>query len=192
MTYSLSRSYLPRFGPVIGRNNAQCERVLGIEQMYFRSHRLDLSIGDSYSTRTFVQHRGFDMEPRISIITLGVSNMERSHKFYRDGLGLPTKDEGEGIVFFQLQGTWLALYPREKLAEDVTVLPDGHGFSGVTLAHNTRTREEVDAVLAEAEAAGATIVKPAQDVFWGGYSGYFTDPDGHLWEVAWNPQFEIE
>lgn len=132
------------------------------------------------------------MEPRISIITLGVSDMERSHKFYRDGLGLPTKDEGEGIVFFQLQGTWLALYSREKLAEDVTVLPDGHGFSGVTLAHNARTREEVDAVLAEAEAAGATIVKPAQDVFWGGYSGYFTDPDGHLWEVAWNPHFEIE
>jgi len=132
------------------------------------------------------------VEPRISIITLGVSDMERSLKFYRDGLGLPTEsDVGEGVVFFQLRGTWLSLYPREKLAEDVTVLPEGHGFSGITLAHNVSTREKVDATLAEAEAAGATIVKPAQDVFWGGYSGYFTDPDGHLWEVAWNPHFEI-
>ena len=116
--------------------------------------------------------------------------MQRSLKFYREGFGLPTEDEGR-IVFFQLKGTWLALYPREKLAEDATLAREGHGFSGVTLAHNVRTREEVDAVLEEAEAAGATIVKPSQDVFWGGYSGYFADPDGHLGEVVWNPYFEI-
>ena len=85
-------------------------------------------------------------------------------------------------------GKWRSRF----LSRGLDGLPDGHGFSGVTLAHNTLAREEVDAVLAEAEAAGATIVKPAQDVFWGGYSGYFTDPDGHLWEVAWNPHFEIE
>ncbi len=119
--------------------------------------------------------------------------MERSFKFYRDGLGLPTKDEvGSGIVFFELRGMRLALYPLDKLEEDVTVSVDGKPPYGITLAHNVRTREEVDAVLAEAEAAGAKIIKPAQDVFWGGYSGYFADPDGHLWEVAWNPHFEIE
>ena len=133
------------------------------------------------------------MEPRISIITLGVTDLPRAVEFYRDGLGLPLYDENtESIAFFELRGTWLSLYPRDALADDVGVPTEGSGFSGVTLAHNVRTREEVDAVLAEAVAAGATLVKPAQDVFWGGYSGYFTDPDGHLWEVAWNPYFTIE
>ena len=132
------------------------------------------------------------MEPRISIVTLGVSDMERSVRFYRDGLGLPTDYSSGNVAFFQTAGTWLGLYPRESLAQDATVPSEGHGFTGVTLAHNVRSRPEVDATLAEAEAAGATIVKPAQDVFWGGYSGYFADPDGHLWEVAWNPNFEIE
>ncbi len=134
------------------------------------------------------------MEPRISIITLGVTDLPRSIEFYRNGLGLPIRHEEdtESIAFFELRGTWLSLYPRAALADDVGVPTEGSGFSGVTLAHNVRTREEVDAVLAEAVAAGATLVKPAQDVFWGGYSGYFTDPDGHLWEVAWNPYFPIE
>ena len=133
------------------------------------------------------------MEPRISIITLGVSDLRRSVEFYRDGLGLPLFDENtESIAFFQLQGTWLALYPLETLAEDAGVLAERSGFSGVTLAHNVRTREQVDAVLDVAVAAGASLVKPAQDTFWGGYSGYFSAPEGYLWEVAWNPHFWIE
>ena len=134
------------------------------------------------------------MEPRISIITLGVSDLPSSIQFYRDGLGLPLRDDEDtdSIAFFQTSGTWLALYPRDALADDVGIPTDGSGFSGVTLAHNVRTRSEVDELLRTAVEAGATLVKPAEDVFWGGYSGYFTDPDGHLWEVAWNPFFQIE
>ena len=133
------------------------------------------------------------MEPRISIITLGVTDLPRAVAFYRDGLGLNLYDENtESIAFFQNRGTWLALYPREALAKDVGIDAEGSGFSGVTLAHNVRSREEVDAVLDEAVAAGADLVKPAQDTFWGGYSGYFADPEGYLWEVAWNPHFWIE
>ena len=133
------------------------------------------------------------MEPRISIITLGVTNLPRAVEFYRDGLGLPLFDEGtESIAFFQNRGTWLALYPREALAADVGVATEGQGFSGVTLAHNVRTQEEVDALLNVAVAAGASLVKPAQATFWGGYSGYFADPEGYLWEIAWNPHFWIE
>jgi hypothetical protein len=97
----------------------------------------------------------------------------------------------EGIVFFQLGGAALALYPRSELAKDANVSPDGQGFSGISLAYNTRNRQEVDSVLLQAEAAGAKILKPAQEAFWGGYSGYFADPDGFLWEVAWNPSFPI-
>ena len=103
------------------------------------------------------------MEPRISIITLGVTDLPRSVEFYRDGLGLPLFDENtESIAFFQNTGTWLALYPRESLAADVGISAEGSGFSGVTLAHNVRTREEVDALLEVAMAAGATLVKPAE------------------------------
>ncbi|WP_416840818.1 VOC family protein [Haloferax sp. DFSO52] len=127
------------------------------------------------------------MDPRITIVTLGVSDLDASIQFYRDGLGLPLRDRDpdSDIAFFTLDGTWLALYPWESLAEDVTVAAEGKGFSGVTLAHNVSTKAEVDAVLAEAKASGGQIVKPAQDAFWGGYSGYFADPDGHLWEVAY-------
>jgi len=132
------------------------------------------------------------MEPRISIVTLGVEDLERSVRFYRDGLGLPLQPGGEGIAFFDLQGTRLALYPRVALAEDAMVPADGSGFSGVTLAHNVRSKEAADALLAPAVEAGARLIKEAQDVFWGGYSGYFADPDGHLWEVAWNPHFPID
>lgn len=132
------------------------------------------------------------MDPRISLVTLGVDDLERSTAFYRDGLGLPQRDEAsEGVAFFELSGTWLGLYPREALAEDATVSSEGTGFRGVTLAHNVGSTEEVDAVLTEAEAAGATVVKAGQETFWGGYSGYFEDPDGHLWEVAWNPEFPL-
>jgi uncharacterized protein len=134
------------------------------------------------------------VEPRISIIALGVSDLDRSVQFYRDGLKLPIRPGTQGIAFFETNGTWLSLYPREKLAEDAHV-PDtgsGSGFRGFTLAHNVRTRQDVERVLQEAVSAGATLIKPAQDVFWGGYSGYFADPDGFLWEVAWNPHFWIE
>jgi catechol 2,3-dioxygenase-like lactoylglutathione lyase family enzyme len=128
------------------------------------------------------------MEPRISIITLGVQDLERALRFYRDGLGLPTtRDADSGIIFFQTQGVCLALYPYEELARDVAeaFLVARSKFPGVTLAHNVRTRDEVDAVLRQAQAAGARIEKPAQDTAWGGYSGYFSDPDGYLWEVAY-------
>lgn len=127
------------------------------------------------------------MEPRISIVTLGVESLARSTAFYRDGLGLPEHEwEGE-ITFFETAGTWLALYPRDALAEDAAAPAAGTGFGGVTLAHNVASRDEVDSVLGEAEAAGATIVKPADETDWGGYSGYFADPDDYRWEVAWAP-----
>jgi catechol 2,3-dioxygenase-like lactoylglutathione lyase family enzyme len=132
------------------------------------------------------------MEPRISIITLGVSDLERSIVFYRDGLGLPQLPGPDGIAFFETSGTQLALYPRDALAEDVTVPVAGSGFCGITLAHNVRSPEAVDALLAEAVTAGATLVKAGQKVFWGGYSGYFADPDGFHWEVAWNPSWQLD
>lgn len=133
------------------------------------------------------------MEPRISIITLGVSDLKRSVVFYRDGLGLPTDyKDGQGIAFFQLRGTWLALYPSDALAEEAH-LPAGRSpFCGITLAYNVRSKQEVDESIQQALAAGASLLKPAGDMFWGGYSGYFADPDGHPWEVAWNPEFPLE
>lgn len=131
------------------------------------------------------------MEARISLITLGVSDLERSIRFYRDGLKLPKRDGPDGIAFFEMKGTWLSLYPRESLADDATVPGSGSGFRGFTLAHNVASPEEVDRVLDEAVSAGARLVKPGQKVFWGGYSGYFADPDGFLWEVAWNPHFTV-
>ena len=134
------------------------------------------------------------MEPRISLITLGVADLPRSVRFYRDGLGFETKYvEGGPVAFFQTGGTRLALFPLDHLAADISpeLSPVRGGFSGITLAHNTRTKEQVAEVLALAAAAGATIVKAAQDVFWGGHSGYFADPDGHYWEVAWAPMFDF-
>jgi len=130
------------------------------------------------------------MEPRLSILTLGVRNFPASFRFYRDGLGFQTKaKETDGIAWFATtSGVLLGLYPIDKLAEDIgpNVQPRP-GFSGITLAHNVRQKEQVAQVLAFAEQAGGKIVKPAQDVFWGGHAGYFTDPDGYHWEVAWNP-----
>ena len=129
------------------------------------------------------------MEPRISLITLGVSDLDRSLKFYRDGLGFPTTWAAErGVIFFKNGGTALALYPFERLAEDVGEAFMGQPrakFAGITLAHNVREKAQVDAVLKLAERAGGRIEKAAGDTFWGGYSGYFSDPDGYLWEVAW-------
>ena len=130
------------------------------------------------------------MEPRISFITLGVSDFQRAVTFYRDGLGFPLSSASkDDVAFFKTGGVVLALYPSDKLAEDAHVPPEGSGFRSVTLAHNVRTREDVSEVLALAAEAGATITKPAQDTFWGGHGGYFADPDGHLWEVVWNPFF---
>ena len=129
------------------------------------------------------------MKPRINIITLGVQDLERAISFYEEGLGLPRKPFEGNVAFFELMGSWLALYPWDALAEDATIAPQGDGFRGVTLAHAVSSKEQVDQALNQAVEAGATLVKPAQDVFWGGYSGYFSDPDGHLWEVAWNPHF---
>lgn len=128
------------------------------------------------------------MEPRISLITLGVADLERSYRFYKDGLQLPTtRRPADGIVFFQTAGATLALFPYEELAADI-----GPGWdvprskcTGITLAHNVRERREVDDVLAAAAAAGGQVVKAAGEASWGGYQGYFTDPDGYLWEVAW-------
>ena len=131
------------------------------------------------------------MEPRISIISLGVSDMEKSLLFYQNGLKFPLQFSGENIAFFSTGSTWLGIHPRYMLAEDAGFSDDGQGFPGFTLAHNVSAKEEVDQVLAEAADAGARIAKPAEDKSWGGYSGYFADPDGFLWEVAWNPYLTI-
>jgi len=131
------------------------------------------------------------MDQRISIITLGVADLQRSRDFYERLGWRPSMAKAEGVVFFQAGGLALALFPRHELARDAGTTPEGHGFSGVSLAYNARSRAEVDAVLQDATAAGAKLLKPAQEAFWGGYSGYFTDPDGFLWEVAWNPSFPI-
>ena len=138
------------------------------------------------------------MKPRISYVTLGVDDLERAVRFYRDGLGLHTQgilgaeDAEGGVAFFELSGGMvLALWPRTSIAKD-TGLPVGTANPAeFTLAHNVSSSEEVDAVMAEAKNAGATILKPASKTFWGGYSGYFQDPDGHVWEAAWNPEYKI-
>jgi catechol 2,3-dioxygenase-like lactoylglutathione lyase family enzyme len=128
------------------------------------------------------------MKPHITLISLGVADLDASIRFYRDGLGLPLNEGPDGIAFFATGSTMLSLYPRDKLAEDITLTSaEGSGFAGFTLAHNVESPDAVDATLAEAVAAGATLVKPGQKVFWGGYSGYFADPDGFYWEVAHNP-----
>ncbi len=138
------------------------------------------------------------MKPRITVITLGVDQLERSLSFYRDGLGLPTEGitgaefENGAVVFFHMHDNLLlALYPRKSLAKDAKIpssLPSPSDFS---IGHNVLSKQEVDAIMQRAEAAGAIITDPAHDRFWGGYSGYFQDPDGHLWEIAWDPDFVI-
>jgi hypothetical protein len=136
------------------------------------------------------------MKPRITVLTIGVDDLERSLRFYRDGLGFTTEGivgqefEYGAVVFFELEaGLKLALFPRASLARDAGLASGEPDTTGFSLGHNVTSREEVDAVMTQAEAAGAAIVKPAQETFWGGYAGYFQDPDGHLWEVAWNPQW---
>ncbi|MBN7796011.1 VOC family protein [Parahaliea mediterranea] len=127
------------------------------------------------------------MKPRISMITLGVRDLPAAVEFYEKGLGFPRMESPPTVAFFTLNGTWLGLYGREALAEDAQVSAAGEGFAGFALAHNVHSEAEVDAVMAQAVAAGATEVKQPQKVFWGGYSSYFKDLDGHLWEVAHNP-----
>ena len=135
------------------------------------------------------------MEPRITLITLGVADLPRAVAFYRDGLGWPTAYQaGQEVAFFDLRGTKLGLYGMHDLCADISAAtpPPADGFRGITIAHNVRSREEVAAVLVAAERAGGRIIKPAQDVSWGGHSGYFTDPDGHHWEIAWNPVMPLD
>jgi len=136
------------------------------------------------------------MKPRISVITLGVDELERSLEFYRDGLGLPTQGiigrqfEHGAVAFFDLQpGLKLAVWPRGDLAHDVGISKFDRSPTELSIGHFVRSRAEVEAVMESATKAGAKVVKSAQDTFWGGYGGYFQDPDGHLWEVAWNPDF---
>ena len=136
------------------------------------------------------------MKPRITLITLGVDDLERAVRFYRDGLGLATggiigtEFEHGAVAFFELQaGLRLALWPRTSIAHDAGIAQSDRSATEFTIGHNVSSKAEVDGVMAQAKAAGADIVKPARDTFWGGYAGYFKDPDGHLWEVAWNPQW---
>ncbi len=132
------------------------------------------------------------MDQRLSIVTLGVSDLARSRKFY-EALGWRAANvKSDAIVFFQLGGIALALFGRADLAKDAGIADSAPGFSGISLAHNVRDKAEADAVIAHAVKSGGWLVKKAQDVFWGGYSGYFADPDGHLWEVAWNPFFPLD
>lgn len=132
------------------------------------------------------------MEQRMNIVTLGVTDLKRSREFYERLGWHRSMTKSKDIAFFQMGGMALALFPSDELAKDATVSPQSEGFRRFTIAYNGRTREEVNTVLEEAQKAGAKILKPAQDVFWGGYSGYFADPDGFLWEVAWNPFFPVE
>lgn len=127
------------------------------------------------------------MKPRISMITLGVDDLDRSVNFYQKGLGFPKVDSSPGVAFFDLDGTWLGLYGRKALAEDAQVPFEISAFNSFALAHNLSSEQEVDQVFLEVIEAGGTSIKLPQKVFWGGYSGYFMDPDGHLWEIAHNP-----
>lgn len=131
------------------------------------------------------------MKPRISMLTLGVRHLEESIRFYEQGLGFPRMESPPEVAFFTLNGSWLALYGRESLAEDAGVRSEGTGFSGFAIAHNLESEQAVDDAMSQAVEAGAKLVKPAQKAPWGGYSGYFADPDGYLWEVAHNPLFWV-
>lgn len=139
------------------------------------------------------------MKPRITLVTLGVDDLERALRFYRDGLGLKTEGiigqefEHGAVAFFELQaGLRLAVWPRKSLAHDSGLPAAAASATEFSLGHNVSSKAEVDAVMAQARNGGALIVKPAQDTFWGGYAGYFLDPDRHLWEVVWNPQWTLE
>lgn len=132
--------------------------------------------------------------PRMTFITLGVSDLARSTAFYREIFSASPNTKNEGITIFPLPGAWLSLYPLEKLAEDIgeeVQLPAAGAFRGFTLGYNARNKNEITRIFVRAATAGARIAKAPQDTFWGGYSGYFSDPDGHYWEVAWGPMFDF-
>ncbi len=138
------------------------------------------------------------MQPRVTVITIGVDDLEAALQFYRDGLGFPTLDiigtefEHGAVAFFDLQpGLRLAIWPRKSIAHDSGIAAGAPSPTEFTLGHNVASKAEVDAVMEQARNAGAVIVKPAHATFWGGYAGYFADPDQHVWEVVWNPQFEL-
>ena len=139
------------------------------------------------------------MKPRITLITLGVDDLERAVRFYSDGLGLETEGivgtefENGAVAFFDMQaGLKLALWPRKSLSHDTGLPVRSPSSTDFTIGHNVSSKAEVDVVMQQARRAGAVIVKPAHDTFWGGYAGYFQDPEGHLWEVAWNPQWVVQ
>lgn len=133
------------------------------------------------------------MQPRINVVTLGVKDLEKSRHFYEKGLKWKTSSaSNEHFVAFHMHGAILCLYPDSALAEDAMTKSERQGFRGITLAHNVSSKNEVDIILQQAMDAGAKLIKPAQDVFWGGYSGYFADPDDHFWEIAWNPHWPLQ
>ncbi|MBI2057859.1 MAG: VOC family protein [Candidatus Yanofskybacteria bacterium] len=139
------------------------------------------------------------MKQRITVLTLGVDDLKKSLKFYRDGLGLKTDGivgeefEYGAVVFFDLQNSMkFALYPRKSLAHDANIPQTPPSATELSIGHNVNSKKEVDMVMAQAKKAGANIIKPAQKTFWGGYAGYIQDPDGHLWEIAWNPAWKFE
>jgi len=130
---------------------------------------------------------------RLTILTLGVADLGKATRFYEAVLGTPPNTSSDAITFIELPGTWISLYPLEKLAEDISpeVPVIRSGFSGITLAHNARSKDDVVAIMRRAESAGARVVKEPQETFWGCFSGYFVDPDGYYWEVVWGPMFEL-
>jgi catechol 2,3-dioxygenase-like lactoylglutathione lyase family enzyme len=133
------------------------------------------------------------MDQHLHLITLGVGDFKKSYEFYTETLGWKPANASQGdVAFFQTGGVVFAIYPREKLAEDALVSPDGSGFSGITLAYNTRSKTEVDEIIKDLRSKGVKIIKEPQKVFWGGYSSYFADPDDYHWEVAYNPFFEFD
>jgi catechol 2,3-dioxygenase-like lactoylglutathione lyase family enzyme len=133
------------------------------------------------------------MNQHLHLVTLGVNNFETSKKFYTEILGWkPSSNSNDDIMFFQAGGVVLGIYPREKLAEDALISPEGQGFAGFTLAYNTRSESEVDEIIRDLKSKGVKILKEPQKVFWGGYSSYFADPDGNCWEVAYNPFFPFD
>jgi uncharacterized protein len=152
-------------------------------------------VAETFKTRAAGRATVRGMKPRITVLTLGVDDLERAVRFYRDGLGLPTEGivgrefEHGAVAFFRLQpGLLLAVWPRASIAHDAQVAQSARSATEFTIGHNVRTTDEVDQVMAQARAAGARVLKPAAPTFWGGYAGYFQDPDEHLWEVLWNPQ----
>ena len=129
------------------------------------------------------------MKQKISMITLGVKDFQKSFQFYNDGLKFKAHNykDGDNFAVFEMEGSWLSIYPKDKLAEDITIEDNGKGFGGFTLAHNVKSKEIVDTVFQEVIKAGGKPIKIPQEVFWGGYSAYFADPDNYYWEIAYNP-----